>query len=48
MARCGDVDENKITSERGVVLRGDEDSDGQPALAHLIHRTFASGKLGSR
>jgi mannose-6-phosphate isomerase-like protein (cupin superfamily) len=36
MARCGDVYENKITSERGVVLRGDEDSDGQPALVHLI------------
>jgi len=36
MARCGDVCENKITSERGVVLRGDEDRDGQPALVRLI------------
>jgi mannose-6-phosphate isomerase-like protein (cupin superfamily) len=36
MARCGDVHENKVTGERGVVLRGNEDSDGQPALVHLI------------
>jgi mannose-6-phosphate isomerase-like protein (cupin superfamily) len=36
MARCGDVYENKITGERGAVLRGDEDSDRQPALVHLI------------
>jgi hypothetical protein len=36
MARCGDVYEKKITSEWGVVLRGGEDSDGQPALVHLI------------
>jgi hypothetical protein len=32
IARCGDVYENKVTGERGVVLRGNEDSDGQPAL----------------
>jgi len=36
MARCGDFYENKVTGERGVVLRGDEDSGGQPALVHLI------------
>jgi mannose-6-phosphate isomerase-like protein (cupin superfamily) len=35
MARYGDFYENKVTGERGVVLRGDEDSGGQPALVHL-------------
>ena len=38
MARCGAVYEGKITSERGVVLRSDEDSDGQPALVHAEYR----------
>lgn len=38
MSRCGDVYENKVTGERAVVLRGDEDSDGQSALVHLIVR----------
>ena len=36
MARYGDFYENKVTGERGVVLRGDEDSGGQPALVHLV------------
>jgi mannose-6-phosphate isomerase-like protein (cupin superfamily) len=36
MARCGDVYENKVTGERGAVLRGTEDNDGQPARVHLI------------
>ena len=36
MARCGDVYENKVTGERGVVPRGTEDNDGQPARVHLI------------
>jgi mannose-6-phosphate isomerase-like protein (cupin superfamily) len=38
MARCGDVYENKVTGERGAVLRGTEDNDGQPARVHLIVR----------
>jgi quercetin dioxygenase-like cupin family protein len=38
MSRCGDVYENKVTGERAVVLRGDEDSSGQSALVHLIVR----------
>jgi len=36
MARYGDFYENKVTGERGVVLRGDEDDSVQPALVHLI------------
>jgi hypothetical protein len=36
MARCGDVYENRVTGERGVVLRGTEDNDEQPARVHLI------------
>lgn len=36
MARCGDVYENKVTGERGVVPRGTEDNDGQPTRVHLI------------
>jgi hypothetical protein len=36
MARCGDVYENKVSGERGAVLRGTEDNDGQPARVHLI------------
>jgi hypothetical protein len=31
MARYGDFYENKVTGERGVVLRGDEDSGDHPA-----------------
>ena len=38
MARYGDFYENKVTGERGVVLRGDEDSGGRPALVHLTVR----------
>ena len=36
MARYGDFYQNKVTGERGVVLRGDEDSGDQPALVHLV------------
>ena len=36
MARKGDSYENRVTGERAVVLRGDEDSDGEPALVHLV------------
>jgi quercetin dioxygenase-like cupin family protein len=36
LSRFGDVYENRVTGERAVVLRGDEDGDGQqPALVHL-------------
>ena len=35
MSRLGDVYENRVTGERAVVLRGDEDGDGQSALVHL-------------
>jgi mannose-6-phosphate isomerase-like protein (cupin superfamily) len=37
VSRYGDFYENRITGERAVVLRGDDDSTaGQSALAHLI------------
>jgi quercetin dioxygenase-like cupin family protein len=36
MPRCGDMYENKVTGEKGVVLRGDEDGQGQSGLANLI------------
>ena len=35
MSRLGDVYENRVTGERAVVLRGDEDGGGRPALVHL-------------
>jgi mannose-6-phosphate isomerase-like protein (cupin superfamily) len=35
MSRYGDVYENRLTGERAVVLRGDEDGAGGPALVHL-------------
>ena len=35
MTRCGDIYENKVTGERAVVLRGDEDGQGQSFLVHL-------------
>jgi hypothetical protein len=35
MSRYGDIYENKVTGERAVVLRGDEDSDGDSSLVHL-------------
>lgn len=38
MSRRGDVYENSVTGERAVVLRGDEDGDGQPVLVHLAVR----------
>ena len=38
MSRLGDVYENRVTGERAVVLRGDEDGAGQPVLVHLAVR----------
>ncbi len=38
MSRFGDVYENRVTGERAVVLRGDEDGDGAPVLVHLAVR----------
>jgi quercetin dioxygenase-like cupin family protein len=38
VSRCGDVYENKVTGERAVVLRGDEDGRGQSGLVHLTAR----------
>ena len=35
MSRYGDVYENRVTGERAVVLRGDEDGGAEPALVHL-------------
>jgi quercetin dioxygenase-like cupin family protein len=35
LSRRGDVYENRVTGERAVVLRGDEDGQGLPALVHL-------------
>ena len=35
MSRYGDMYENRVTGERAVVLRGDEDGAGAPALVHL-------------
>jgi mannose-6-phosphate isomerase-like protein (cupin superfamily) len=36
VSRYGDVYENRVTGERAVVLRGDEDgAAGEPALVHL-------------
>lgn len=35
MASRGDVYENQVTGERAVVLRGDLDGGGLPALVHL-------------
>jgi len=42
VSRCGDLYENKVTGERAVVLRGDEDSHGQSALVHLTARPHAA------
>ena len=38
MSRHGDVYENRVTGERAVVLRGDEDGGGLPVLVHLTVR----------
>lgn len=38
MARRGDFYENRITGERAVVLRGDEDGAAQSAITHLTVR----------
>jgi quercetin dioxygenase-like cupin family protein len=38
MSRYGDVYENHVTGERAVILRGDEDGQGQSALVHLTVR----------
>jgi quercetin dioxygenase-like cupin family protein len=35
VSRRGDVYENRVTGERAVVLRGDDDGGGQSALVHL-------------
>ncbi len=35
MSRCGDLYENKVTGERAVVLRGDEDGNGQSGLVQV-------------
>jgi quercetin dioxygenase-like cupin family protein len=36
VSKFGDSLENKVTGERAVVLRGDEDADGLTGLGHLI------------
>jgi mannose-6-phosphate isomerase-like protein (cupin superfamily) len=36
MSKFGDSLENRVTGERAVVLRGDEDAGGLPGLGHLI------------
>jgi len=36
LPRFGDVFENKVTGEHVVVIRGDEDGGGEPALGHLV------------
>jgi mannose-6-phosphate isomerase-like protein (cupin superfamily) len=36
VSRYGDMYENRVTGERAVVLRGDEDGAGEPALVHLV------------
>src|SRR6476661_4774002 len=38
MSRYGDLYENRVTGERAVVLRGDEDGAGQSGLVHLTVR----------
>jgi quercetin dioxygenase-like cupin family protein len=38
VSRCGDIYENKVTGERAVVLRGDEDGEGRSVLVHLTVR----------
>ena len=35
MSRCGGLYKNKVTGERAVVLRGDQDAHGQSGLVHL-------------
>jgi quercetin dioxygenase-like cupin family protein len=36
VTRKGDLFENRVTGERAVVLRGDEDGGGEPVLVHLV------------
>jgi mannose-6-phosphate isomerase-like protein (cupin superfamily) len=38
MARKGDLYDNNVTGERAVIVRGDEDADGQPGLVALSVR----------
>lgn len=38
MSRLGDLYENRVTGERAVVLRGDEDGGGHPSLVQLTVR----------
>lgn len=42
MSRCGDVYENKVTGEYGVILRGSEDRGDGPGIVHLIARPGAA------
>lgn len=42
MSRFGDVYENKVTREYAVVLRGTDDRNGAPMLAHLLARPGAA------
>ena len=35
MSRCGGLYENKVTGERAVVPRGDQDAHGRSGLVHL-------------
>lgn len=42
MSRCGDVYENKVTGEYGVILRGTEDRGQGPGIVHLTARPGAA------
>lgn len=42
MSRCGDVYENKVTGEFGVILRGTEDRGQGPGIVHLTARPGAA------
>ena len=42
MSRYGDIYENKVTGERAVVLRGDEDGEDRSALVHLTVRPYGA------
>ena len=42
MSRCGDVYENRVTGEYGVILRGTEDRGEGPGIVHLTARAGAA------
>src|SRR5215207_1087205 len=42
MSRCGDVYENKVTGECGIILRGSEDRGNGPGIVHLVARPGAA------